>query len=408
MTVGFAGINRGTGLSRNSVTVGSEKLVYNTGGGGLFDESVSDFNFAVSKSITGVTFTRGSSATYFDSNPFLVSAGNNTARFTHTLAGASLGLLIEGSRTTHCRNSDDVSGTGWSDFGSGATVTGSQSGGPEEAATATQVEFNGQFDSWRQDFTNSADSQNYTMSFYGKLLTGNANITMHHEASETGTFTADQFTFTASLQLLSGSFLGKAAGGLLRWGWQDRNASGHGNILVSNPNLEAGDFPSSYIENTGGAGSSVTRSADTATLSSSGIVGSIGTIYVSGRTALGTSGDQVVWQADDGDENERIRIVRDSSDVMRCIVTNGGVEQANLNLGAVADDTAFTVALAFQASDFAANLDGGAEVTDSAGTVPTVTTIRLGQDSSGNHMFGTIARATVWSRFLTDAERQSL
>jgi len=173
-------------------------------------------------------------------------------------------------------------------------------------------------------------------------------------------------------------------------------------IDVQYVQCEAGAFMTSPIPTQGGA---VTRAACTESNATTLMNHSAtaGTLYVEGRAALG-KGTHVYAQMDDGTANERCRIVRDSSGDVRFIVTDGGVEQANLNLGAVADGAAFKVAASWKANDFAASLNGGAVVTDTGGTLPTVTTLRFGNGHSGEQANGPVIAGLHLPRDMTDAE----
>lgn len=141
-------------------------------------------------------------------------------------------------------------------------------------------------------------------------------------------------------------------------------------------------FQSSYVPTTS---AQVTRARDSLTLavSSFNFSALVGILVLEGITAAG-SGTLVFAQFDDGTEDERIRIERNASNEIHCIVTDGGVAQCDLNLGAVANSTAFKVAFAWKANDFAASLNGAAVVTDVSGTLPTVTTLRIGSGVTGN------------------------
>ena len=85
-----------------------------------------DLRFAESKSlndsITGsnlITFTRSSTATYYDSNGVIQTASNDTPRFDHDpVTGECLGLLIENNRTNLVSYSNAVLASGWSNGGS--------------------------------------------------------------------------------------------------------------------------------------------------------------------------------------------------------------------------------------------------------------------------------------------------
>lgn len=187
------------------------------------------------------------------------------------------------------------------------------------------------------------------------------------------------------------TYLGDGASGLYVWRTQ----------------LEAGGFASSPIKT---EGSAVTRAADQISIATSDLPynASEGMLVIEARTAAG-SGTQVLWQIDDGTENERIRIVRDASNVVRFIVTDGGAEQCNLNLGTVANSTAFKVAVSWAANDFAGCLNGGTVQTDTSGTLPTVTTMRAGRGSAADGWFGHVASARYLPRnCVNNAELQGM
>lgn len=93
------------------------------------------------------------------------------------------------------------------------------------------------------------------------------------------------------------------------------------------------------------------------------------------------------------------------------IVTAGGVDQADLDLGAVAFDADFRLALRAASNDFAASLNGGAVVTDASGTMPSgLTNERIGSGlSAGNEWFSTCAIDAEWqNKLATDAELRAL
>jgi hypothetical protein len=69
-----------------------------------------DLRFALAKKLDPrITFTRGSTGTYFGSDGLMRTAGVNEPRFDHDpITGQSLGLLIEESRTNNVFASDRV------------------------------------------------------------------------------------------------------------------------------------------------------------------------------------------------------------------------------------------------------------------------------------------------------------
>lgn len=171
------------------------------------------------------------------------------------------------------------------------------------------------------------------------------------------------------------------------WSGPTFTASGTETVYLWQAQLELGPNASSPIVT---YGSAVLRAADSQTAATTLFpsIATAGTLYFSGITPAG-SGTQVIAQIDDGTDNNRYRLVRDASNAIRFIVTTGGVEVCNINTGTVANSTAFKVAAAWAANDFEACLNGGATVTDVTGTLPTVTTLRIGSSSAGEQMNGT-------------------
>jgi hypothetical protein len=167
--------------------------------------------------------------------------------------------------------------------------------------------------------------------------------------------------------------------------------------------LEAGRFASSPIIT---AAATATRLADTATISTTLFNHSAtgGTLYAQGYAAIGPGGTQTYVSFDDGTASEQIRIVRDSSNDMRFIVTDGGVDQANINLGAVANGAAFKIAASWTANNFIGALNGAAQAPDTGGTLPTVTTLRLGTDVTTSQADGPILVGMHLPRAMSSAE----
>jgi hypothetical protein len=170
-------------------------------------------------------------------------------------------------------------------------------------------------------------------------------------------------------------------------------------ILVWGAMLEAGTtFNSTYIETTTAA---ATREPETAIVDLTGLLGSVNTLLVSAHTYFATG--RVLCQIDDGTEDNRIRIERDSGGDVHVIVTAGGVEQADLDLGAVAALSSFSVALRFGEDDFSASLNGGAVVADTSGTMPTVDTMRIGHDTTDSQWGSIIKDVKLWNVGRDDA-----
>ena len=109
-----------------------------------------------------------------------------------------------------------------------------------------------------------------------------------------------------------------------------------------------------------------------------------------------------LWTWDDGSTANALLVQWDASGNLRCIVTVGGTQQANLNLGAVAANTSFKLAFSWAANAFAAVLNGGAAVTTSSGSVPSgLVRILYGSDSTGDYWNSFIAHHTTFNAVLS-------
>lgn len=172
------------------------------------------------------------------------------------------------------------------------------------------------------------------------------------------------------------SYLGDTVSGFYVWGGQ----------------LEAGAFPTSYIPTTA---ASVPRAADSGlrTLGPE-FSATAGTVVVAGRASGGQSNgaDDHFWSFDDGTANEIIRLFRvNLSDNSQTQFRDGGVTQAGLN-ATFSNLTTFKSADAWSLDDFARSFNGAAVTTDALGTIPTMTTVRIGSGPSVGPSNGHILR----------------
>lgn len=171
--------------------------------------------------------------------------------------------------------------------------------------------------------------------------------------------------------------------------------------------IGAGVFATSPVLNESGV---ETRNVDVPVLATSAFDFSSteNTFIFGGTTARGVgTSTQVLFQVDDGTSSERYRFERDTSSELHFIVTDGGVEQTNLNFGVVADNTSFKVAIRAKSNDFAGSLNGGVVVTDTSGTLPTVTTFRLGHSNLGEQWSAPVLSAASIPLGLDDATLQT-
>jgi hypothetical protein len=330
---------------------------------------------------------------------------------TTTPTGESLGLLVEEQRTNLLLRSEDFSTT-WVRFNVNASSNAILA--PDGTLTADKLTENDadNFHRIRQGITSGVTG---VFSVFLKaaertrvnLGTSDTNLIAGFDLSAgsvvSGTGSIEPFgdgwyrcsisaTFTTSGPFLllrnssSEFYTGDGTSGIYLWGAQ----------------LEAGAFPTSYIPTTTAA---ATRNASLADLISGAIANNIRSFYVEfSSPAVGTRG---VVSLNDNTANERASVLTSGTDP-RLVVQDGGVEQANINGGTVAAGVRTRVAVRINADDFAISINGGAVVTDTSGTLPTVDRLMFGRTQAGEYLNGRIARFTGWSQLLPNATLQTL
>jgi hypothetical protein len=374
-----------------------------------------------------VTFTRPTSATYFDETGILRVANPNTPRFDFSPSTlAAQGLLIEESRTNLTLQSEDFATT-WTV--TGATVSTNATTAPSGTTTADKLQEDTSTGSHlvTQNITFTAAS--HTASIFAKkaerdwirvLFFDGANTFSAFFNLNTGTVgTITGAGATASIQNVgngwyrcavtatasagSGSFAPRVA-------LADNNSSYAGStgsgIFIWGAQIEAGAFPTSYIPTTTTA---LTRSADAASVNtlSPWYNASAGTIFVEAANAQVSAS---LFSTDDGTASNRIITYFNVANSPAFRVVSGGVDQANFSAGTIAQNATFKLSTAYATNDFAASLNGAAAVTDTSGTVPSgQTTARIGSNvSSANFINGYLRRITYYPVRLTNAQLQNL
>lgn len=341
---------------------------------------------------------------------------------------APRGLLIEEQRTNLLLRSEEFgNASSWSK-GNG-TITTNAVASPDGATTAdTFVTTAATATTFvRQAFTSVA--ADYTASFYarangvqfvqivwaGGQSTNYANFDLTNGTVGTNTATAATITAAgggwyrismtstlaaavgsvslycvpASTSARSASFTGDGTSGIFLWGAQ----------------VEAGAFATSYIPT---VASQVTRTADIAAIAAPNFDPwynqTEGTFVVD----FDCSATSSALSADDGTNSNFIRIGR-SSTTGRLRVFTGGVEQADvLPANALGWAGPVKLAAAYKVNDFAASASGGTVATDTSGTVPTVTQLRLGVSGAGDTINGHLRSLRYYPTRLTNAQLQAL
>jgi hypothetical protein len=132
-----------------------------------------------------------------------------------------------------------------------------------------------------------------------------------------------------------------------------------------------------------------------------------GSIYAKADSVrpVGLSPNTRVFQFDDGTVNNNIR----SASVATLQVINATAVQANLSPSPTItfDGTVFAFASAYKLNDFASST-GGAVLTDTVGTVPSVNQLSLGGGVGAGILNGHIQRLAYYNRRLSNAELQGI
>ena len=339
-----------------------------------------------------ITFTRASTATYFDKLGVLRTASNNEPRFDYDpVTLEAKGLLIEESRQNLALWNRDLTNVAW--VKTNCSVLKNQVGldGAVEASTVTASAANATI---LQSISSASNTR--ITSAYIKRVAGTGTIQMTQDNGGTWTdITSSITTSWKRFEAPSASLINPTIG--------FRIASNADAIAVDFVQHELGSFSTSAIATTTTA---VTRQADNAVMTganfSSWYNQSEGTFYAEGST----TNVCVPLQAADGTSNNYIgtRLRLNGVSGVFAIVLSGGVTQA---IFSGTFSTAGKLSLAYSANNFAASLNGNDASLDSSGVVPTVNRLYIGANE--NAIFGgTIKRITYYPKRLPNYQLQIL
>ena len=391
-----------------------------------------------------ITFTRGTTATFVGSNGLIQSAAINAPRFDYDpVTLAPKGLLIEEARTNSVLYSEDFTNAAWTKsgflaFGSGSTANATASpDGTINADLLTPTAVSGTHRVY--NIANTVTATSVSFSAYVKS-NGYAKVAFRESASSgagaafdlsnatvIGAFNAGGSTvsnmaitnagngwFRVSCTITFGSSTTQGFGlhilspsytsGDFMAAWTPNGTSG---TFVWGTQLEAGSFATSYIPT---VASTVTRNADSALMTGANFTSwysaSAGT-FASQFTTSTISGTRTILDANDNTVNESIRLATVAADPF-FTVTDGGVDQANIDAGTIAANATYKIAGAYTLNDFAASIGGGAAVVDTSGTLPTVNQLQIGNSPASNSLNGHLRSITYYNTRLPNATLQSL
>jgi hypothetical protein len=341
-----------------------------------------------------ITFTRASSATYFDSSGLLQTAGTNVPRFTYDpVSLAAQGLLIEEARTNVVLQNRDLTNVAWVKTTATAAlnqtgidgVSNSASSLTAAAGNATAV----------QAIVLGSSARFQTA--YVKRLVGSGVIqmTMDNGATwTTVTVTAGWTRVSIPTQTLANPIVGF------------RIVTSGDSIAIDYVQNENGTFATSAIAVSGTA---VARSADIASMTgtnfSSWFNQSEGTFVVEYSCPILIGG---VISANDGSFDNRYSLRANQSTAGTLFVTKAGVTEAAINVGSLTYAPVKS-AMAYKVNDIALANAGLLGQIDTAAALPTVDRMNIGTlEISGQPLDGTIKSIRYYPTRLSNAQLQAL
>lgn len=324
------------------------------------------------------------------------------------------GVLIEGSRTNLCLQSQTFDNAGWTK--GGATVSANSVTAPDGMLTADTLTEDTSTGDHRtfQLITLTAAAHTFTVylkpngrSLVTLTFAGIADVTFDISAGTVtstvlGTgeiaaatngwyrcvlkFTGTATSYNAQIRLVSTgtttSYTGNGTSGVYVWGAQ----------------LEAASFPSSYIPTTT---ASVTRASDVLTYTAGVSYGL--SLWTEFERAVDTGGDEELLRcAFDGNERSTLS-VRSSGDLARAIQRAGASDVADLTVGgALALNVVHKMAARFALNSVRLACAGTLSTEDTVAAAPT-NPVLLTIATAGS-TFGYTRRIAVFNSALTDAQ----
>lgn len=378
-----------------------------------------------------VTFTRASTATYFDRFGIMKTAAANEPRFDHNpVTGESLGLLIEEQRTNLLTYSEDFSNAAW--VKTNSTVSSNVVVAPDGTLTGDKLieDTSTSLHLTQQAITTSATT--YTVSVYAK----EAGRTQFRFSSNFGMAPGAQFDLSAVTATVLGTTTlatithvgngwyrctatGTVSAGsdvtqILLGTGNSYTGDGTSGIYIWGAQLEAGAFPTSYIPTTS---AQVTRSADIASMTgtnfSSWYRADEGTLYgEGGNTSTGTGNSVLATVTNNSilQQNDRVALFNRPAGTsgLYAIITVNTVGQTDFgNVNHLAHNK---MCIGYKNNDSSAAFNGVSSATDINCLLPVVSQLEIGRQQSNPTITycGTIKKLAYYPKRLTNAELQGL
>lgn len=416
-----------------------------TKGGGL--AATTGFDFRGGSLPAGLTFTRASTASFYDKNGIVQQAANDTARFDYNPSTLALnGLAIEEQRTNLLLQSQDTTAVAWVKTGS-PTITNNNAGAPDGNATLNHFTRTTTGPSYaNQGLIKTVSSLPYAFSFFAKMGSVGSTLAVRLQGTSpnridvafnlsTGTAGTPAVSGTgfvsngAAIQslpngiyrvflMVSGTDAAAAIGAAFSF-----NSTGSNQIdttdSVSNSDgyiwgfqLEQAAIATSYIPTTTVA---ATRAADNLAASSLSWFNALQGAYMASyidMLSVAEAANRYIVGFSDGTANNRIEnFIGVSSFTMNNRLVTGGTQtnpgNVALNGGAL-NKIGAVYNSGTNASFTAAN--GTLGTASSPASIPVITALNIGGSSEGSlaPLNGWLQMFNYWNYALTQAQLQQV
>jgi len=365
------------------------------------DDAVKIYDFLQGTLNPDITFTRSSTAWYFNSSGNLASASGNVARFDYGSPGSTTlqGLLIEQAQTNKVLQCRDLTQSAWTK--TNATASLNQTGIDGVASSASSLTATAANATVLQTVTQSAASS--VFSVYLMRLTGSGTIQLTQDNGTTWTtvtINSSWQRYQIPAQSTANPTFGikiVTSGDAVAW---------------DSAQFEAGTLVTSPILTTSAA---VTRALDVATVTSIPWFNATAGTFAIEAIIKTTAPSNNLSSADfnDGSINNRIGLYTTPSGTADAVITIAGTSNLSAAvLGGPAVNTVFKQAMRYVSGNnkaaYNGSVDGNGTLT--AASLPTgMSQLRIGDREDGTRtMNGWMRRFRYWNNALLSAQMQRI
>jgi hypothetical protein len=391
-----------------------------------------DLNFSTGSLSPLVSFSRSSSATYFDSVGVMQTAATNVARFDYDPQSLILtGFLLEEARTNLLLWSEEFNQAAW--VKTATTITANAVIAPDGITAGDKlIENSATTTHFAQQNVTLLDNTDYSFSVFVKA--GERSWIALSSTDKAGTQSFSYFNITAgTLGTIAGTHLASIK--TINNGWYRLNIRFNSNSGGSAPyasillatgdltssytgdgtsgaylwgtQLEAGDCISSYVPT---AATGIARSSDVASVADVTWFNTAAGVFLLEAKVAEASSNRYFLSLRDGGVPDYYQFGIDATLQSFFKITNAGIDQANLSSSTWANGNYKKLASRFEANYSSLVVNSGTVVQDGSVTLPSsMQSLRLGADQFGaTRLNGHLNKIRYFPNSLTNTSLQEL